>query len=229
MVSVTSEDAASGGDHADLGDIQRQHWQSTYRANPAMYGETPSTPAIQAAQIFGAAGARTILELGAGHGRDALHFARAGFTVHATDFSDVGLRQLRERADSEAVEGLTTGIIDVRSPLPLPDASYDAVYAHMLLCMALSSEEICALVREIHRVLRPGGTLFYTVRHTGDAHYGTGIDHGDDIFEHGGFAVHFFSRAFVDALAEGWDLRRIDDFEEGALPRRLWSVVQTRR
>ncbi|MEV0031178.1 class I SAM-dependent methyltransferase [Nocardia sp. NPDC050793] len=224
-----TNEAAASGDDADLGDIQRQHWQSTYLANPGMYGEKPSTSAIQAAQIFGAAGARTILELGAGHGRDALHFARAGFTVHATDFSDVGLRQLRERADSESVEGLTTEIVDVRAPLPLPDASFDAVYAHMLLCMALSSEEIVTLVREIHRVLRPGGTLFYTVRHTGDAHYGSGIDHGDDIFEQGGFAVHFFARAFVDELAEGWELRRIDDFEEGALPRRLWSVVQTRR
>ncbi|WP_431963022.1 class I SAM-dependent methyltransferase [Nocardia sp. bgisy134] len=226
---MTNEDAVSGGDPADLGDIQRQHWQSTYRANPEMYGDEPSAPAIQAAQIFGAADVRAILELGAGHGRDALHFARVGFSVHATDFSDVGLHQLRERADSEAVEGLTTGIIDVRAPLPLPDASFDAVYAHMLLCMALSSEEIVALVREIHRVLRPRGTFFYTVRHTGDPHYGAGIDHGDDIFEHGGFAVHFFSRAFVDELAEGWDLRQIDEFEEGALPRRLWSVVQTRR
>ena len=26
-------------------------------------------------------------------------------------------------------------------------------------------------------------------RHTGDAHYGAGTTHGDDIFEPGGFAV----------------------------------------
>ncbi|WP_431949766.1 class I SAM-dependent methyltransferase [Nocardia lijiangensis] len=226
---MASEDAAGADDPADLGDIQHRHWQSTYDANPSMYGEAPSAPAIRAVRIFAAVGARTILELGAGHGRDALHFARAGFTVHATDFSDAGLRQLHERADSEALEGLTTEIVDVRAPLPLPDESFDAVYAHMLLCMALSSEQIVALGREIHRVLRPGGIFFYTVRHTGDAHYGTGIDHGDDIFEHGGFAVHFFPRGLVDRLAEGWELRQVDDFEEGALPRRLWSVVQARR
>ncbi|WP_156094781.1 class I SAM-dependent methyltransferase [Nocardia lijiangensis] len=226
---MASEDAAGVGNPADLGDIQRRHWQSTYDANPSMYGEAPSAPAIHAAEIFAAAGARTILELGAGHGRDALHFARAGFTVHATDFSNAGLRQLRERADSEALEGLTAGIVDVRDPLPLPDESFDAVYAHMLLCMALSSEQIVALVREIHRVLRPGGIFFYTVRHTGDAHYGAGVDHGDDIFEQDGFAVHFFPRSLVDRLAEGWELRQVDDFEEGALPRRLWSVVQARR
>ncbi|WP_330290162.1 class I SAM-dependent methyltransferase [Streptomyces sp. NBC_00576] len=37
-------------------------------------------------------------ELGAGHGRDALYFAREGFTVQATDFSPVGLEQLRGSA-----------------------------------------------------------------------------------------------------------------------------------
>jgi hypothetical protein len=40
----------------------------------------------------------------------------------------------------------------------------DAVFAHMLLCMALSTQEIHALVSEIRRVLRPGGTFVYTVR-----------------------------------------------------------------
>ncbi|MFJ7201071.1 MULTISPECIES: hypothetical protein [unclassified Streptomyces] len=76
----------------------------------------------------------------------------------------------------------------------------DAVFAHMSLCMALSTEEIHAVVDEIGRVLRPCGSLVYTVRHTGDVHYGTGVAHEDGIFEHGGFAVHFFDRGLVDAL-----------------------------
>ncbi|WP_378741963.1 class I SAM-dependent methyltransferase [Nocardia brasiliensis] len=226
---MKSDDAPTGGEGPSLGAAQRAHWQTTYDAHPGMYGEQPSAPAIQAAALFRATGVQDVLELGAGHGRDALHFARCGFTVHATDFSSAGLRQLRERADAEGLPGVTTGIVDVRDRLPLSDESVDAVYAHMLLCMALSTEEIFALVGEIRRVLRQGGTLFYTVRHIGDAHYGSGIDCGDDIFEHGGFAVHFFSRRLVDQLANGWNLRQVDDFEEGELPRRLWSVVQTRR
>jgi SAM-dependent methyltransferase len=103
----------------------------------------------------------------------------------------------------------------------------DAVFAHMLLCMALSTDEIHAAVGEIRRVLRPGGMLVYTVRHTGDAHYGAGTAHGDDIYEHGGFAVHFFDRNLVDALSDGWTLDEVHAFEEGDLPRRLWRVTQT--
>lgn len=211
----------------ELNRDQQHHWQSVYTAHPDMYGWHPSEPARYAAELFGAAGAGSILELGAGHGRDAMHFAREGFTVHAADFSPVGLEQLRARAAHEGVaEQVHTTVHDAREPLPFPEASQDGVFAHMLLCMALSTQEIRTLVAEIRRVLRPGGTLVHTVRHTGDAHYGTGTAHGDDIYEHGGFAVHFFSRELVDDLADGWDLLDVQPFTEGELPRRLWRITQ---
>ncbi|MFE5957959.1 MULTISPECIES: class I SAM-dependent methyltransferase [Streptomyces] len=212
----------------DLAAAQRRHWQDTYSAHPGMYGEQPSAPALHAARIFRTARARDVLELGAGHGRDALYFAREGFSVHATDFSGTGLAQLEQTAHAQGLDGRVTSVLhDVREPLPLPDASVDGVFAHMLLCMALSTKEIHAAVGEIRRVLRPGGVFVYTVRHTGDAHYGAGTAHGDDVWEHGGFAVHFFPRDLVDALAEGWVLDEVHAFEEGDLPRRLWRVIQS--
>jgi len=214
--------------HLELAAAQQRHWQLTYSAHPGMYGDQPSAPAVHAAAVFHAVGAKDVLELGAGHGRDALFFAREGFIIAATDFSPVGLAQLRDAARAQGIaERLTTAVSDVRTPLPLADASVDAVFAHMLLCMALSTEKIHALVGEARRVLRPGGTFVYTVRHTGDAHYGAGTSHGDDIYEHGGFAVHFFSRELVDALAKGWTLNEVHAFKEGELPRRLWRITQT--
>lgn len=211
-----------------LAEVQGRHWQSTYDAHPGMYGEQPSAAAVYAAELFHAANAQNVLELGAGHGRDALHFARGGFEVTATDVSSVGLSQLDERArEQDLTSRVTTLVHDVRNRLPLPDASIDGVFAHMLLCMALSTREVHALVDEVRRVLRPGGAFVYTVRHTGDAHYRAGIAHGDDIYEHGGFAVHFFDRALVDDLADGWTQAEIHPFEEGELPRRLWRVTQT--
>ncbi|WP_240134369.1 class I SAM-dependent methyltransferase [Streptomyces sp. MUM 178J] len=212
----------------ELAADQQAHWQQTYTEHPGMYGGEPSEPARYAAGVFHTAGARDVLELGAGHGRDTLFFAREGFTVRAADFSPVGLDQLTSAAASLGLaDTVTTLVHDVRDPLPLPDASVDAVFAHMLLCMALSTEEIHVLTAEIRRVLRPGGTFVYTVRHTGDAHFNTGTPHGDNIFEHAGFAVHFFDRSLVDSLAEGWRLTEIHPFEEGDLPRRLWRITQT--
>lgn len=101
---------------------------------------------------------------------------------------------MRARSDAERLHTLRTAVVDVRGPLPQTAASVDAVFAHILLCMALSTNEIYALVGEIRRVLRPGGIFIYTVRNTADTHFGAGIAHGDDIFEHDGVAVHFFPR-----------------------------------
>ncbi|MFG3346308.1 class I SAM-dependent methyltransferase [Streptomyces sp. NPDC048018] len=209
-------------------DAQREHWQRTYEAHPEMYGAEPSAPALHAAGVFARAGARDLLELGAGHGRDALYFARRGFTVRATDFSQAGLTRLAGSAEAAGLgTRVATQVVDVREPLPFGPGCTDAVFAHMLLCMDLSTRRIEQLVAEVRRALRPGGTFVYTVRHTGDAHFGTGVSHGDDVYEHGGFAVHFFSRELVDRLAEGWTLREVHAFEEGALPRRLWRVTMT--
>ncbi|MUM21715.1 class I SAM-dependent methyltransferase [Mycobacterium sp. CBMA271] len=194
-----------------------------------MYGARPSAPAVYAVRLFGAAGARRVLELAAGHGRDALYFAREGCSVVATDFSEVAIEQIRESAEAQGVTAnLSVAMHDLREPLPMEDESFDAVFAHMALCMAFSTREIHGIVGEIHRVLRPGGRLVYTVRHTGDAHFGSGVPRGDDIFEHGGFAVHFFSRELVDELAEGWTLDEVYAFEEGDLPRRLWRITATK-
>jgi hypothetical protein len=46
--------------------------------------------------------------------------------------------------------------------------------------------------------------------------------------EHGGFVVHFFDRALVDRVAEGFTAPEVVAFEEGGLPRRLWRVSQRR-
>ena len=114
---------------------------------------------------------------------------------------------------------------DVREPLPFTDASFDGCFSHMLFCMALRTKEIEALSAEVCRVLRPGGLHVYTVRHTGDAHYRAGIHRREDMYENGGFIVHFFSEEKVRALAGGCEVLGIDSFEEGGLPRKLFRVT----
>jgi len=204
---------------------QQQHWTAMFAANPDMYGTEPSAAAIHAAQHFTTAGVRTVLEIGAGQGRDTMFLAAQGFDVIALDYSDEAIAALKAKA-SEPRPGVVTAVShDVRAPLPLAAESVDASYSHMLLCMALTSVEIHGLVAELRRVLRPGGTLVYTVRHTGDPHYGTGIAHGDDMFEQGGFIVHFFSDELVKQLARGFELAEVAPFTEGELPRRLWRVT----
>lgn len=231
---MTSENSTidEGGNpmtDADVRDAQRAHWQATFAANPEMYGTTPSAPGAHALELFTRDEAHDVLELGAGQGRDTLAFLRAGLAVTALDYASDTLAELSHAAAAAGVDRLLTTVAhDVRLPLPLPDACVDAVYSHMLFNMALTTPEIEALNAEVARVLRPGGLHVYTVRHTGDAHYGAGTGHGDNIWENGGFIVHFFDRALVDRLTPGFTLLDVTPFDEGGLPRRLWRVTLRR-
>lgn len=205
---------------------QQQHWEATFAANPEMYGTGPSEPARAAAALFAAAGARRVLELGAGQGRDTVFLARRGFAVTALDYAAGAPETISAATAAAGLAALVTAARhDVRQPLPFPASSFDASYSHMLFCMALTTPELMRLAAEVHRVIRPGGLVVYTVRHAGDAHHGSGTPHGDGMYEHGGFIVHFFDRGLAGKLAAGFELLDLTEFTEGDLPRRLWRIT----
>ncbi len=206
-------------------DAQQQHWERMLGSRPEMFGREPSEPARRSAADFQAAGLHRILELGGGQGRDSLFFAASGLEVHILDYAQPGVEAILQKAARAGLaERITAARHDVRRSLPAADGTFDACYSHMLFCMALTTSELEALSREIARVLRPGGICVYTVRNTSDPDYGRGIHRGEDLYESGGFVVHFFDRAKVERLARGFELVRLDDFEEGKLPRRLFRV-----
>jgi len=205
---------------------QKEHWEATFEANPDMYGTDPSAPGVAAAEAFASAGHKTVLELGAGQGRDTLFLARQGLHVTALDFAPGTIETLTSKARAAGLADMVSAARhDIRQPLPLPDASVDASYSHMLFCMAFTTGELERLTGELRRVLRPGGLVIYTARTTADAHYGAGIPRGDDMYDHGGFIVHFFDRPLIDRLAAGFELMDVTEFIEGGLPRRLARVT----
>jgi len=194
---------------------------------PDMFGTAPSEPARKAAALFKEEGAARIIELGGGQGRDTLFFAGEGFQVCTLDYSKESVATITQKAKALGLsQSITARVHDIRQPLPFEDGSFDGCFSHMLYCMALTTAELEFLSQEIRRILRPGGLNIYTVRHTGDAHYQTGIHRGEDLWEVGGFIVHFFSKQKVEHLAKGYELASLEEFEEGDLPRKLFFVAQ---
>lgn len=207
-------------------DPQRKQWEQTYIDKPGMFGEQPSAAGQAAADLFEQEGVATVLELGGGHGRDTLFFARRGFDVTVLDYAAQGVVEIENRARNVGHEdSVIARAHDVRTPLPVAEATVDGCFSHMLFCMAMSTPELEALTREVWRVLRPGGWHVYTVRNTSDPHFGVGIHHGEDRYETGGYQVHFFNRQKVEQLVQGFELTAIDEFDEGVLPRRLFRVT----
>ena len=210
----------------DTLNAQQGHWDKTFSQKPDMFGRDPSEPARRAVEFLQQEGKTLLLELGCGQGRDTLFFAESGSHVMAADYSQAAVRAIGEKARAAGVTQFLTPLrLDVRQPFPFADQSFEACYSHMLYCMALTTPELDRMSREVWRVLKPGGINIFTVRHTGDPHFGTGIHRGEDMWEVGGFIVHFFSREKVLRLAKAYEVVSIEAFEEGGLPRKLFWVA----
>ena len=141
-----------------------------------MFGLEPSIAAKQSVELFKEKNIKNIIELGAGLGRDTIFFAQNSIKVKALDYSPSAIKIINEKASKKGLLNyVSTKVFDIRKKLPLEDNSVEACFSHMLYCMALSSQELEYLNREIHRILKPKGINIYTVRHTGDGDYRNGI------------------------------------------------------
>ncbi|MFK4085803.1 class I SAM-dependent methyltransferase [Kribbella sp. NPDC020789] len=216
--------------HVELARAQQERWESAYAGRLQLHGAEPSSAARWAAEAFGAAGIDDVLELGAGHGRDALFLARQGFSVHATDFSETALDQLRQQAQREGLDDrVTAALHDVRDPLPPADATVNAVFANLLLNMAFTPDELRGLIGEIHRVLRPGGRFVYAVWSADDPCAANWREVGDGLAEHDGFVGRFFGRDQLAELTADWQPAEITAYAEGPEPHRMWRVAVAKR
>ncbi len=206
---------------------QQSHWDSTYAGTDDFFGKEPSELAVSALGTLKDNGAKDVLELGCGQGRDSYFLCRNGFSVTALDYSETGVCQMKERAAASGV-GMNLLVHDAREPLPFPDGSFDAVFSHMFFTMELSEDEVARILEECRRVLRPGGLNIYSVRNDHDPHYGKFEQRGKDMWRNPmGFVVHFFDEETIRRLSTGYDLLWIKEFDDPSPPftKKLYEVV----
>ncbi|OUX41075.1 hypothetical protein CBE37_05465 [bacterium TMED277] len=191
-----------------------------------MFGLEPSYSAKIALEFFKKNNIRNIIELGAGLGRDCIFFADNLINTIAIDNSFSGIKIINEKIKKlNLSKYISTQVFDIRKKLPFEDNSIDACYSHMLYCMALTDSDLENLNKEIWRVLKPNGLNIYTVRNTSDGDYKNGVHRGENLYENDGFIIHFFSKDKVNQLLNGFKNLKIENFEEGSFPRKLFIVI----
>ena len=97
-----------------------------------------------------------VLELGAGTGLNFAHYPQSVREVIALEPEPY----LRSRAQVAAAKAaVMIRVIDgVGEAIPAPDASFDYAVAALVLCSVADQREV---LRELRRVIRPGGELRY--------------------------------------------------------------------
>lgn len=177
----------------------------------ALY-ERPATFAL-----LGPVAGRDVLDAGCGSGPLAAQLVAGGARVTGFDVSP----RMVELARARALPGASFAVADLGAPLDsLADDSFDLIAASLVLHYL---EDWVAPLRELRRVLRPGGALVCSTHHpasdvelsqTGD-YFATELLH--DRWEKGGttFDMRFWRRplsAIFAAVAQaGWRVERLEE------------------
>jgi ubiquinone/menaquinone biosynthesis C-methylase UbiE len=97
-----------------------------------------------------------VVEIGFGSGLNIPFYPAAVARVAAVEPSDLGWQLARQRLNAASIPVQRSGL-DGQS-LPLEDGSYDAALSTWTLCTIPDAD---AALREVRRVLKPGGTLHF--------------------------------------------------------------------
>ena len=107
-----------------------------------------------------------LLEIGCGMGTDLLQFARGGACCTGIDLTPRSIEITRHRFRLYNEDGAF--MISDGEHLPFRDASFDVVYSNGVLH---HTPDTAGAIREVHRVLRPGGTAKVMLYHRNSLNY----------------------------------------------------------
>lgn len=169
-----------------------------YEKRENIYGERPdSIVASIPDHIEGG----QVLELGAGYGRNSLYLAEKGFDVTASDFSEIGIKKLKERAEAKGLKIHAS----VGDALDYDFTNNYDVIVNSFMMQHLGREDALALIKKFQEHTTPGGlNAILTFTQAGDFYqnelYGDFYPAPDELRK----------------LYDGWEILKYDEFETEA-------------
>ena len=143
---------------SDIGNVKAGYdrWAAVYdtNGNPMQALEWHAV-----SNLFGSVAGLSVLDLGCGTGRHALHLANNGAIVTGLDFSDGMLTEARQKPGADEVTFLSH---DLHEPLPFDDHGFDLVFSGLVL---EHLKDLELFFQEIHRVLKSGGRVIVSAMH----------------------------------------------------------------
>lgn len=144
-----------------------------------------------------------VFDAGCGGGRNLVYLLRNGFDVCGNDIDPRAIAQVRDLASTLAPDRTHDFRVEAIEATSLPDDHADVVMASAVLHFARDADHFAAMLRQLWRVLKPGGMFFARLAST--------IGIGDDVQPLGNGRYRLpdgSDRYLVDAATiEAWTTR----------------------
>lgn len=102
-----------------------------------------------------------ILDAGCGRGRNLVYLLRNGYEVFAIDQSEEAVRTVQQLAGKIAPSWpYEQARVEAVESMSFADSSFDFIISSAVLHFADNEEHFLQMVKELWRVLKPGGMLF---------------------------------------------------------------------
>jgi len=101
-----------------------------------------------------------VFDAGCGAGRNLVYLLRNGYDVAGNDQDPSAIAQVRALAESMAPHHRHDFRIEPIEATSFPDASFDVVMASAVLHFARDAAHFESMLRQLWRVLKPGGIFF---------------------------------------------------------------------
>ena len=158
---------------------------------------------------------RDVLDVGCGQGIDLVRYARTGARVTGIDLTPRHVELARRHLEAAGLAGKV--VVGDAEQLPFDDDSFDRVSSNGVLH---HTPDIAAALREIRRVLRPGGEARIIVYNRSSFHYWI-----SQVLYSGIFKRQLFTEGSMEAV-----LRHVEHSSIDARPLvRVYSPRQARR
>ena len=103
----------------------------------------------------------SILDAGCGGGRNLIYFLRSGYEVFGIDQNAQAIEQVKHFAASLASDLPPANFqVSLVEKMPFPNERFDMVISSAVLHFAHDEEQFHSMVKEMWRVLKPGGLFF---------------------------------------------------------------------
>ena len=134
---------------------------STYGKDLGQTGWTTTQESEEIPQRLQLSATSNVLEIGCGSGRYALQIAgRVGCRIVGVDINAAGVENANHLAAAQNLSSqVMFQVADVSQSLAFDDAAFEAVFSNDVLCHVRGR---LALLREIFRVLKPGGRFLFS-------------------------------------------------------------------